>query len=160
VPPIIIVLGAPNDPEGRLLPAAEGRALVAVREHRRHPDAQLLLTGGFGPQFNTTAQPHFTYVAAFLETQGIPPSAILGRLPSSHTFEDARLCADFLADRAPLDLKVVTSDFHAARARLLFDRAFASRPASIEMVVAPTAVPPAELSRLLRHESEAIARLG
>jgi uncharacterized SAM-binding protein YcdF (DUF218 family) len=159
VTPIIVVLGAPNDDQGRLLAAAEGRALTALREHRRHPAFPLLLTGGFGPHFNRTAQPHCAYVAAFLEAQGVPPSAIVGKLVTSNTYEDALQAAAFLAGQDGLELRVVTSDFHAARARLLFRRAFGAR-AEIEMVAAPIEVPPTELSALLRHESEAVGRLA
>jgi uncharacterized SAM-binding protein YcdF (DUF218 family) len=156
---VIVVLGAPNDDQGRLLAAAEGRAEAAVREHRRNPSWPLLLTGGFGEHFNRTARPHFEYVAEHLEARGVPRSAILGGVPSGHTADDARKAADFLADRQGIALRVVTSDFHATRARLLFERAFGDR-ATVEMVVARTAVPPEELSRLLRHEAEAVARLA
>jgi uncharacterized SAM-binding protein YcdF (DUF218 family) len=158
--PVIIVLGAPNDPQGRLLPAAEGRAEAAAREYRRDPHYRLLLTGGFGAHFNQTDRPHFEYVAAHLEGAGVPRSAILGGVPSTNTVDDARLCAEFLAaQEAHLHLKVVTSDFHIARARLLFERAFGTR-ARLEMVAAPAALSPEELAQALRHEADAIIRLA
>src|SRR5262245_38766452 len=124
-PPIIIVLGAPHDANGRLSPVAEARARTALRTYRADPSGRLLLTGGHGPHFNSGARPHFEYVAAFLHEQGLPADAIIGGVPSRNTIEDARLSAQRLAD-APtsLVLKVVTSDFHIARARLVFERAF------------------------------------
>jgi uncharacterized SAM-binding protein YcdF (DUF218 family) len=167
--PVIVVLGAPNDAEGRLLPAAEGRAEAALRVYRRDPHHRLLLTGGFGAHFNQTPKPHFEYVAAYLEAEGVPRSALLGGVPSTNTVDDARLAAEFLtryqteqqADAGShlhLHLKVVTSDFHVARARLLFERAFGPS-VRLEMVAAPAALAPAELSRALHHEADAIARL-
>jgi uncharacterized SAM-binding protein YcdF (DUF218 family) len=158
--PIMVVLGAPNDDDGRLLAVATGRAEAAVREQRRNPSWPLILTGGFGDHFNRTARPHFEYVAAFLEAQGVPRSAVLASLPSSNTFDDARQVAELLAGQSAVTLRVVTSDFHASRARLLFQRAFAGRQLDLEMVVAPAGVAPEELSRLLRHEAEAVGRLA
>jgi len=157
--PIIVVLGAPNDDQGRLLPAAEGRAQTALREYHRNPSCPLLLLGGFGAHFNRTSRPHFDYLAEFLEAGGVPRSAILGKLPTFNTIDDARKSAEFLADERGLALRVVTSDFHATRARLLFERAFAGR-ASVEIVAAPTALPPDQLAPLLRHEADAVARLA
>ncbi len=156
---IVVVLGAPNDPAGRLLPAAEGRALAALAEYRKDPSSRLLLTGGFGPHFNTAPWPHFEYVAAFLTGRGLPASAILGRVASTSTLTDAEKCAELLRERpGPLHLKVVTSDFHAARARLIFERAF-PHAASLEVVAAPSGLPAEELDRARQHEAEAIRKL-
>jgi uncharacterized SAM-binding protein YcdF (DUF218 family) len=163
--PLLIVLGAPNDAEGRLLPVAAGRAATAAREYLGDPRYRVVLTGGFGAHFNQTARPHFEYVAEALAAAGVPPTALLGCVASATTIEDARLCAELLAPREqPLHLKIVTSDFHTTRARLLFERAFAARGAAhrarIDLVAAPVAVPAEELVRALRHEADAIARLA
>jgi uncharacterized SAM-binding protein YcdF (DUF218 family) len=157
--PIIVVLGAPNDEEGRLLPAAAGRALLALGEWQKDPRSRLLLTGGFGSHFNNTARPHFEYLAAFLTSRGVPPAAILGGVASESTLTDAAKSAEFLREHpGPLHLKVVTSDFHVARARLIFERAF-PHAASLEMVGAPSGLPAAELDRARQHEAEAIRKL-
>lgn len=158
--PIIVVLGAPNDDRGNLLPVAAGRAQAALLQYRQEPTARLVLTGGFGAHFNNTARPHFEYVEDYLQSRGVPESAILGRLPTANTIEDAEACAELLRRYArPLQLRVVTSDFHLARARLLFQRAFGEH-AALEMIPAPSGLPPDELAQALRHESEAIARLA
>jgi uncharacterized SAM-binding protein YcdF (DUF218 family) len=157
--PVIIVLGAPNDDQGRLLAAAVGRAEAAAREYRRDPGSRLLLTGGIGPHFNRTSRPHHEYVAAFLEGAGVPRGVILGGVGSRSTVEDAGMAAELLAGHGPdLYLRVVTSDYHLARARLLFERAFAGH-AAIEMVPAAARISAADLAQALRHEAEAIERL-
>ena len=158
--PIIVVLGAPNDDQGNLLPVAAGRAQTALLQHRQDPSARLLLTGGFGAHFNNTARPHFEYVEDYLRSRGVPGSAILGRLRTVNTIEDAEKSAQLLRQYVgPLQLRVVSSDFHLARARLLFERAFGEH-AALDMIAAPSGLPPDELARALKHESEAIARLA
>jgi uncharacterized SAM-binding protein YcdF (DUF218 family) len=157
-PPIIVVLGAPNDETGQLLPTARERALAALRVYRAEPSSRLLLTGGQGAHFNTAPRPHHEYVARFLAAEGVPAAAIMAGVPSSNTVEDARLSAERLANEpVPLVLKLVTSDFHLARARLLFEQAFPA--ARIELHAAPAGLPPGELARALEHEARAIARL-
>lgn len=156
--PIIVVLGAPNDDDGRLGPTAEGRARAALEVYRARPGARILLTGGFGAHFNRTERPHATYLRAFLTEAGLPGAAILGEVHSGNTVEDAELSAGRLAG-SNLHLVVVTSDFHAARARLLFERAFGAR-ARIEVAVAPAGLSPRELCQALAHEARAIARLA
>jgi uncharacterized SAM-binding protein YcdF (DUF218 family) len=160
--PIIVVLGAPNDEQGRLLPAAAGRAETALRVFQDDPSSRLILTGGFGAHFNSTARPHFEHLAAALIAGGVPAAAIIGRVGSSNTAEDAHGTAALLAThQGSLALRIVTSDFHVARARLLFTRAFAGRASetSIEMVASPAALSLEELSRALAHEAGAVARL-
>jgi uncharacterized SAM-binding protein YcdF (DUF218 family) len=158
--PIIVVLGGPNDRAGQLLPTSRERALAALRAYGADPSARLLLTGGQGAHFNTAPRPHFEYLAAFLAAEGVPAAAIMGGVSSSSTIEDAQLSAERLADEpGPLLLKLVTSDFHLARARLLFERAFPAGRARIELHAAPAGLPPDELARALEHEARAIARL-
>ena len=155
--PIIVVLGAPNHDDGRLGPAAEGRAQAALRAYADRPGARLLLTGGFGAHFNRTSRAHAAYLADHLVAAGVPSAAILGEVHSGNTVEDAAMCAARLSGSG-LQLVVVTSDFHAARARLLFEREFGAR-ATIEIVVAPAGLPPRELCEAITHEARAIARL-
>jgi uncharacterized SAM-binding protein YcdF (DUF218 family) len=119
---LIVVLGAPNDPDGTLGLTARLRADQAVTEHRRHPDAALALTGGFGAHFNTSSRPHHEHVADALVARGVPRTAIVAGLPSMNTVEDARFACDFARAHGYRTLCVVTSQFHAERARLLFTR--------------------------------------
>ncbi len=158
--PIIVVLGAPNAASGELLPTAKARAVAALQQYEIDPDRMMLLTGGFGVHFNTTGRPHFEYVAEFLHNRGVPKAAILGSILTSNTIDDAQSSATFLSKFAgPLQLKVVTSDFHLARCRLLFEHAF-PKDTKVEMIPAPSMLASAKLCEALRHEAEAIAKLA
>jgi uncharacterized SAM-binding protein YcdF (DUF218 family) len=160
-PPILVVLGAPNDEHGRLLAVARGRAETALREYRANPRTRLILTGGFGAHFNVTERPHFDHVARYLTGHGVAESAIIGRLATTHTAEDAEQTAAFVAERGPgSPIRVVTSDFHLARARLLFERSLGPRADLLEMVPAPARLSTPELCAALRHEAESLERFG
>lgn len=120
-PPVIAVLGATNDDNGRLSPMAEARAAKAVQVWRTMTGAKLVLTGGFGEHFNNTDRPHWQYVAGQLKEQGIPPGDIIAVAESRHTYEDILFLREILALHRPRRIVVVTSDYHAARVRSILD---------------------------------------
>ena len=157
IPGIIVVLGSPNDEQGRLLSIALERCSQAVVEHRENPDYAILPTGGWGSHFNTTERPHAYYIKQALKAQGIPESAFLPGVQSSNTIEDAALARPVLEIFPEAELIVVTSDFHMARARYLFEREYPGR--HIRMSASTTHLAPAELLKLKYHEQEAMKRL-
>ena len=95
---------------------------------------QVLTSGGADPaastatNFNPTSTPHWEYVAAFLADHGCP--SIRPGLPAMHTVDEALMCRarvremNEVAAGSVAKLVVVTSDFHAERARHLFGIAF------------------------------------
>lgn len=160
-PGVIIVLGSPNDEQGNLHSLAVERARRALRLHRDNPDWPLLLTGGFGAHFNTTDQPHAAYVRRWLEAHGVPPAAFLPFAESLNTLEDAALAKPVLLATGARFAVVVTSDFHADRARFVFAREFAGTGVTLCFVATETdeAACRLDLAALRRHEVAALARL-
>lgn len=154
---VIIVLGSPNDDQGQLSSMALERCSKAVAEFRENPGYAILPTGGWGQHFNTTDKPHAFYIHKELSMRGIPESAFLAYVESSNTIEDARQSRIALDAYPEADLVVVTSDFHAARARFLFEREFRGRQIRISESV--TNLPPKELARLQEHELDALKKL-
>ena len=124
---VIVVLGSPNDDQGQLMSVALERCSQALAEFRENPDYAVLPTGGWGEHFNTTDKAHGFYVRQYLSNQGIPVSAFLPCAESSNTIEDAGKSRPILDPYPGAELIVVTSDFHAARARFLFEREFPER---------------------------------
>lgn len=153
----IVVLGALNDEHGVLSSLGEERCLRAVQEYHRHPCAKLLPTGGWGEHFNTTEQPHHFYLRRYLIAQGIPAAEIVEGADSRNTIEDAALALPIVERHGFRKLVVVTSDFHLARARFLFEREFAG----LELCFsgARTVLPEDELGRRIAHEEMALRRL-
>jgi uncharacterized SAM-binding protein YcdF (DUF218 family) len=154
---MIIVLGSPNDPSGRLSPMALERLRQARREHERHPDYPILLTGGFGAHFNQSSAPHAEHARAFLVSAGVRPDSFVEFTLSSNTIEDATFSRPIVERIDPACLVVITSDLHLPRARHIFDRVFGTLP--VRYVGVPHDCSEEERRRLTRHESAALARL-
>lgn len=154
---IIIVLGSPNDPRGNLSDIALERCSQALVEHGKNPDYAILPTGGWGAHFNTTKRAHGYYVQQELVARGIPQSAFLPCVESSNTIEDAALARPILERYAGAELIIVTSDFHAARAKYLFEREYPDR--QIRLSTSATHAAPDERMKLEEHEQKALERL-
>jgi uncharacterized SAM-binding protein YcdF (DUF218 family) len=121
---VIITLGFRNDAQGRLHPLTLGRLQAAATQWRQRPGARLILTGGFGPHFNTAPRSHAWYCRGHLFAQGIPADAVAALIDSTNTIEDAVLSRPQVLPLTPQRLVLVTSDFHMPRARLIFERVF------------------------------------
>jgi len=156
-PLAIVVLGNTNDENGVLASIPRERCERALEEYRRHPEAKIITTGGWGSHFNLTAKPHATYTRAYLEARGIPRDAFVESAESANTVEDAKLCRPIVERHGVKRLILVTSDFHLDRARFLFTREFPDLP--IDFVAAKTNLPSEELRPLIDHERRALARL-
>jgi len=155
---VIIVLGAPNDERGRLSEIARHRCDVAAWWAAHIPRARLLLTGGFGDHFNTTSNPHAYYTREYLQGKGILPARFLEFAESRNTIEDAKLARGIVTKHELREALIVTSDFHAPRARILFEREL--RGVTLHFSTAPAGVPQEELQRLLELEQAAIRKLA
>jgi uncharacterized SAM-binding protein YcdF (DUF218 family) len=160
-PGVIIVLGSPNDEHGNLHSLALERCRRSLRLHRDNPGWPLLLTGGYGAHFNTTDRPHAFYLRRWLEENGVPPTAFLPIAESRNTLEDASLAKPILLATGALFALVVTSDFHADRARFVFEREFAGTGVTLGFVATETdeSACRLDLAALKRHEVAALARL-
>ncbi|MBE2215886.1 MAG: YdcF family protein [Opitutaceae bacterium] len=158
---LIIVLGSPNDDQGRLHSVAIERCEAALRLHRDNAESELLLTGGFGAHFNTTDKPHAHYLREWLLAHGVVPDAVLPFAESRNTLEDASLSKPIaLASGARLAV-VVTSDYHLDRARFVFEREYAGSGVRLLFLGTRTdeSVCKLDLAALRKHEGEALVRL-
>lgn len=154
---VIVVLGSPNDAQGRLSSIAMERCSQALAEFQENPGYAVLPTGGWGQHFNTTDKPHGFYIRQELSIRGVPESAFFPCVESSNTIEDASKSHLILDAYPKAELIVVTSDFHAARARFLFKLEFPERRIRISESV--TNLPPKELAHLQAHEQKALKKL-
>lgn len=155
----IVLLGAPNDDQGNLLQIARERCEKALEESRKHPDALILPTGGFGDHFNTTDKPHAFYTRRWLISQGVGEERFLAHAESRNTVEDGEKARPILESAGVTDIIIVTSDFHVARARLCFEHAL--KGTGIVMAFSPsvTRLSEEELAKLSAHETQSIAWL-
>ncbi len=155
---VIILLGAPNDDSKQLSSLAVERCEQAVNEYWAEPGYAVLPTGGFGEHFNRTDRPHAFYTRRWLLGRGVPEGDILAPVLSADTREDARLSKPVVVSCGVRNVVVVTSDFHVARARLIFEAEFAGF--QLRFSVSKTVLSRQELVGLLEHERNALARIG
>lgn len=160
-PGFIIILGSPNDDDGRLPAMALGRVTLGYQlyQERRTAGWQLLVTGGFGDHFNRTALPHAHYLQQWLLAQGVPAQDIVDFVLSRHTGEDALLARPLVERAGVRQLCVVTSDFHVERAAFLFRRIFPDY--TVEFMGEPylSLCSREEQERLLAHERRRLTEL-
>lgn len=154
---IIILLGAPNDDSGQLSSLATERCERALLEYRAVPGYAVLPTGGFGEHFNRTDHPHAFYTRCYLLGRSVPERDILAPVLSNSTKEDASLSKPVVVSCGVHNVVVVTSDFHVARATLIFEREFAGFQLSFS--ASKTVLPRQELTKLLEHERNALAQV-
>lgn len=154
---VIVLLGAPNEPDGTLSPIARQRCERTLAEYRRNPAFQILPTGGFGEHFNTAPEPHGHYTGRYLIANGVPPGALLEVALSSHTIDDAEKARPILATQTTHRMILVTSEFHCRRAERVFRRAFSEW--AIELSCSISDLPGDDLARLRKHEAQAFDRL-
>lgn len=157
---VIIVLGSPNDDEGKLSPIAICRCKQALKEFEKNKCVQVICTGGFGENFNTTLKPHGFYTQQYLIEKGIPKEQFLPIPESRFTLEDATLAKPIIDKNHITDIILVTSDFHMPRAKLVFAEIFKSITPQVNFIYAPskTLLPATELASLYAHEKKAIVR--
>ncbi|MER5352651.1 YdcF family protein [Kitasatospora sp. NPDC002551] len=150
----VAVLAAPNDADGTLSSIARARTLHAV-ELLETPGTRLVLTGGFGAQFNTTEQPHWRHCAAWLAARPGGPPPVFACLETRHSYDDV-LFVDALARRHGFgEVVLVTSDYHAPRVRYI---ASLVMPACRVAEVVHPDLPDGELARLRRHDAGALGK--
>lgn len=149
---VLVVLGAPNSLSGELSPIATQRLAVCMDTYREGD--LILCTGGWGPHFNQSDQPHAHYARNHLLTQGIPAKAFLELALSSHTVDDAVKTKASLAPYSDCELIIITSDFHRERVLLIFQEIL--KGFNFTVVTAKTSLPDAQLQQLKAHEQKAI----
>ena len=158
---LIIILGSPNKPDGTLYSIAQERCALALQIYRKNPTFKLLLTGGYGDHFNTSELSHAFYLKKYLMTLNIPPRAIVEFAESGNTLEDATLTRPIVEKYQPGKIIVITSDYHLARAKYIFEREFQELKIPIEFAAATTNKENCEvdLDALIRYEVDALTQL-
>ncbi|WP_307962232.1 ElyC/SanA/YdcF family protein [Salinispora arenicola] len=152
--PVVAVLGSPNDPGGSISRIDHGPVPSRRRAVPRQPGAHLVLTGGFGAQFNTSSQPHWQHCARWITQRWAGAGhRIVGEVESRRTSEDIFLVREVVRSIGSPPVTVVTSDYHAARVRLLLDLLLPE--AAVHATTHPT-IDHDERRQLDRHESRAL----
>lgn len=131
---IIIILGSTNNEYGHISDIGIQRLEKGMEVYQRHKNYRILLTGGYGSNFNTTSTPYAEYAKRFLISNSIPEDVILDLILSSDTVQDATMSYKMIRQYSPQTIIVVTSDFHLERVQFIFSAVFNSERLCFEGV--------------------------
>lgn len=152
----LFILGAPNTPSGELSSISLLRIDRAIQVLGSGFGDAIMVTGGFGAHFNTSARSHRAIVHKHLAESGAAlDPAEPGDLLSSNTVEDMVLIRGFLEGRGLARCGIVTSQFHARRCRYLISCLFEADTVTLFPADDPSDVDPA----VVEHERNALTRM-
>lgn len=153
----LVILGSPNDHQGKLSDIALSRCHKALDLWAQYPACKILCTGGFGEHLNQAELAHGEYLKRYLISRGIESQAFLDIALSRFTLEDASLSKPILEANQITRVVLVTSNFHRPRAQLIFQ----SLLSDIDFIWAESNVlnmKAEDYDRLATHEAKAIER--
>lgn len=154
---VLVVLGSPNSSSGELGMISKNRLDCCLATFKK--GQAILLTGGWGSHFNTTSKPHAHYGKKYLIEKGIPALAFLDFALSSNTVDDAVKVKAILnnIEGRPINLSVITSDFHVNRVKVIFDEILSAY--EMRVIGAESQLPKEELAQLIEHERKSVERI-
>lgn len=153
---VLIVLGGPNDPTGKLSNIALDRLEECFTLYEK--GKRILCTGGWGKHFNTSKEAHATYAKKYLIEKDIPGNDFLDIAISSNTVEDAVKVKEIISKLENPQLTVITSDYHVERVKLIFQHVLKNH--AINYVGVKNDLPKKDLKILIEHEKTAIQSIN
>lgn len=111
----VIVLGAKVKRGGIPSKALAFRLNAALEYAKQHPDIQIIVSGGQGPDEDATEA---SVMKQYLMDRGFPESQIIVEDQSTSTYENL-LNSKRIIGRELKGLTIVSSDYHLARAKML-----------------------------------------
>ena len=118
----IVALGFQLNPDGTMRDELRERLGVVLNSAEKYPNAYIVCTGG-GTAANNPSATESGVMAAWLEENGVDPARIIVEDRSVTTAQNAIYTYDILQERYPqvTQLVIVSSDYHIATGKLLFD---------------------------------------
>ncbi len=118
----IVALGFQLNPDGTMRDELRERLGVVLNSAEKYPNAYIVCTGG-GTAANNPSATESGVMAAWLEENGVDPARIIVEDRSVTTAQNAVYTYDILQERYPqvTQLVIVSSDYHIATGKLLFD---------------------------------------
>jgi uncharacterized SAM-binding protein YcdF (DUF218 family) len=150
----IVVLGASVSSDGLLDDASLRRTIAGVQAQRRGLAPVILLLGArHGAAVEAEVR------AGLARDLGVQPEAIRTEARALTTHQEAQRAAELLLPQHARRVLLVTGEYHASRARALFERAgFAVATLPVREVSAASGRPEARLTVARRALTETLAR--
>ena len=149
---VLIVLGSPNSPSGKLSDISLSRLNYCVNHYQ--PGNLILCTGGWGAHFNTSEHSHASLAQRYLIENGIPEAVFLDFALSGNTVEDAVKAKEILSELENINLTIITSDYHVKRVKLIFNEIL--KTYSMDVIGVESTMDKDVYDALQQHETKAI----
>lgn len=163
---VLLQLGSSNDDQGNVDGEVWHRAKKVVslwQSLSASNQVTILTSGGADPErfFNRTSKPHWHYVREVLLQLGLPEEQLeRPGLEALHTVDEALLARELVIRLGQdLELLVITSAFHAKRARHLFQLALLDLQVELQVLPVPNASKGEKLQAYLLKEVETLRLL-
>lgn len=126
---IVVILGFPAESSNNPGPILKARLDKGIELYKQGLGAKIIVTGGaVGNEFTESE-----VMATYCMQHGVLQQDILVESFAKNTFENARLVRDIMKEKGYTNAIVVTSSFHAMRAKTFFARVVGN----IKIVAAP-----------------------
>ena len=153
---LIIVLGH-FDQTIHLTATGRERLDLGIALLHIYPDSSLTVTGCASDDSDGRAFPRTSEVREYLASHGVQSTQLVPFIDSHNTAEDAFLSEPVVHACRPQCLMIATSDYHAERARMIFEQVYSHLP--IDVRGAPHGGAEDELRALVEHEQMALRAL-
>lgn len=149
---VLILLGSPNSPSGKLSDISLSRLKYCVNHYQ--PGSLILCTGGWGEHFNTSEHAHASLAQQYLIENGIPEAVFLDFALSGNTVEDAVKAKEILSKLENINLTIITSYYHVNRVKLIFNDIF--KGYQMDFIGVESKLDKEAYDTLVQHEKKAI----
>ena len=149
---ILIILGSPNSPSGKLRDISISRLNHCIKRYQK--GNLVLCTGGWGEHFNTSKQAHAALAKQYLLKKGILEDDFLDFALSGNTVDDAVKIKPIISQLNQIKLTIITSDYHLKRVQLIFNTILEGY--TMEFIGVKNNLNKEEQNALIQHEENAI----
>ena len=149
---VLIILGSPNSPSGKLSDISISRLNDCVNRYQK--GNLILCTGGWGEHFNISKNSHATFAKQYLIEKGILEEDFLDFALSGNTVDDAVKIKPIISTLEKSKLTIITSDYHLNRVKIIFNKILENY--TMDFIGVESNLGQKEYNTLMQHEKNAI----
>ena len=149
---VLIILGSPNSPSGKLSDISISRLNDCVNRYQK--GNLILCTGGWGEHFNISKNSHATFAKQYLIEKEILEEDFLDFALSGNTVDDAVKIKPIISTLEKSKLTIITSDYHLNRVKIIFNKILENY--TMDFIGVESNLGQEEYNTLMQHEKNAI----
>lgn len=149
---VLIILGSPNSPSGKLTDISISRLNYCVNLYQK--GNLILCTGGWGEHFNISTNSHASFAKQYLIEKGLLEEDFLDFALSGNTVDDAVKIKPIISKLEKIKLTIITSDYHLNKVKVVFNKILENY--IMDFIGVESNLEQAEYNALVLHEKNAI----